>query len=90
MPIKTPKSYAIVRPKRACRKQDQLVGTAWAWKIQDMDGSWHLCHWSEPTREQLERRGKKPSPEAVPVRVRMSANTKLNGASQEGENNEQQ
>lgn len=53
-----------------------LVGRGWAWKIQDMRGGWHLCNWCEPSRERLER-GKKPSPEAIAVYVKMTANTEV-------------
>ncbi len=39
---------------------------AWAWK---MDGG--LCYWAEPSRKQLMAKKDKPSPEAIPVRVRL-------------------
>jgi hypothetical protein len=54
-------------------KNKQLTAIGWAWKIQDMDGNWHLCRWSETTRAQLILH-RKPSPEAVAVRVKMTIN----------------
>lgn len=43
---------------------------AYAWEIQNRNGSWALCWWAEPTRKQLVARSK-PSPEARPVRVKL-------------------
>ena len=47
-----------------------LVSTGYAWKFRGRGGRWVLCSWAEPTKERLLWRNK-PSPEAVPVRVRL-------------------
>jgi hypothetical protein len=43
---------------------------AWAWALKT-DRGWELCFWAEPHKSTLLRDGR-PSPEAVPVRVRMT------------------
>lgn len=43
---------------------------AWAWAIHDINRDrWLLCRWADPFREVSNR--KRPSPEAVRVRVRL-------------------
>lgn len=42
----------------------------WSWKVNFGKG-WELCHWAEPTKQQL-LSGGKPSPEAKAVRVKVS------------------
>jgi len=74
--------------QRARRKVTPLVGRAWAWKIQDMSGRWSLCNWSEPSRDMLERSRKKPSPEAVAVWVKMTANPQVSGPTPGGSHEE--
>ena len=44
---------------------------AWVWEC-----DFGLCYWAQPDREQLER-GRKPSPEAKPVLVRLVKETEL-------------
>ena len=55
---------------------DRLVGRGWAWKIRDKRGNWALCNWAEPTKDALLKQGK-PSPEAKPVWIKLTANTEV-------------
>jgi hypothetical protein len=62
--------------KRARKPRAVQTGIGWAWAFRALvgigvpSGPWMLCHWAEPDRERLVRRGK-PTDDAVPVRVRL-------------------
>ena len=43
----------------------------WTWKIRGKSGRWILCRFAAATREDLVQCGK-PSPEAKPIKVRMT------------------
>ena len=48
------------------------AGHGWAWAIRNLNShGWELCNWAEPTRETL-LSVNKPSPEAIPVWVRIT------------------
>lgn len=47
------------------------VGPAVAWEIRNDNGTWSVCYWAQPTWLQLMVSGKKPSPEARCVKVRI-------------------
>jgi hypothetical protein len=49
---------------------------AWTWEIK-IDGEWQLCLWAMPSKEHLIDEGRKPSPEARPVCVRMVRNREV-------------
>lgn len=40
------------------------IGMGWAWAF-----GRSICHWAEPSREDLIRKNQKPSPDAIPVAV---------------------